>query len=194
MKRVLQISLAAAFVAGTALYANTTAKTSSPPNLAKPSKYMTNEEVIFLPTDPESAWAFWTSTPITDFLKATDRIPAIDSIEPVEGEWGTPGAIRRVNLADGGTVLERVLTADEDEFTYQIWDIETGAGRFINHIYGEFRLRAVEGGSEITWRYNVKPAIFIARPFIRRYLNNDFDPFMEGGMAGMKQAFEAGGS
>jgi hypothetical protein len=161
-----------------------------PPDLAKPSKYQTNIEVVVLDAPLEEAWAFWRENSITDYLEPTDRIPAIAGFTVLKGPWGEPGSIRRVEFEGGGSALERVLTADEDEFTYQIWNIETGSGRFINHIHGQFFAAEVDGRTEITWRYNIKPAVFFARPAIRSFLANDFDPFMEGGMAGLSAEFE----
>ncbi|WP_415920481.1 SRPBCC family protein [Tateyamaria sp. SN6-1] len=161
-----------------------------PPDLASENKYLTNEEILSLPTDVASAWAFFQANPITQYLEPTDRIPAIESIEVLKGPWGEPGSIRRVILADGGAVLERVLTSTDTEFTYQIWDINTSSGRFIDHIYGTFQVRPTAEGSEIVWRYNIAPNVFFARPFIRSFLDNDFEPFMEGGIAGLKAAFD----
>ena len=162
-----------------------------PPELRTESKYLTNEEVLFLPTDPTAAWTFFRENPITDYLEPTDRIPAITSIDVLKAPWGEAGSIRRVNLDGGGTVLERVLTSTDTEFTYQIWDLQTDSGSFISHIYGEFRVRPATGGSEIVWRYNIAPNVFFARPFIRRFLDNDFEPFMEGGIAGLDAAYQA---
>ena len=139
----------------------------------------------------EEAWSFWRDNPITDFVEPTDRIPAISGFEVLKGSWGEPGSIRRVNFDNGGTALERVLSSTDTEFSYQIWNIDTSSGRFINHIYGEFEATPVEQSTQIAWRYNIRPAVFFARPFIRSFLNNDFAPFMEGGMQGLVKAFAA---
>ncbi|MGR3514247.1 MAG: SRPBCC family protein [Paracoccaceae bacterium] len=168
----------------------TASQLPAPPDLAKPGKYQSNEEVLRLDAPPREAWAFWMETNITDLLEPTDRIPAIASIDVIRGPWGEPGSVRRVTFDDGGSALERVLTATATEFTYQIWNIETGSGRFIDYIYGEMRARPAGDGTEIVWRYNIKPSVFFARPFIRSFLNNDFAPFMEGGMIGVAAAFE----
>ena len=181
-------SLAAALALSTAALAANPIPEA--PDLADAGKYQTNEESVVLPTSLSEAWAFWRGNDITQYLEPTDRIPAIAGFEVLQGPWGMPGSIRRVTFADGGSALERVLTADEDEFTYQIWNIETRSGRFIDHIFGEFHARAVPEGTEIVWRYNVKPTMFLARPAIRSFLTNDFQPFMAGGMAGLLAEFE----
>lgn len=161
----------------------------APPDLASAGKYQTNTETTVLNAPLSEAWAFWRQNSITDFLEPTDRIPEIAGFEVLKGNWGEPGSIRRVIFQGGGSALERVLTSTDSEFSYQIWNIETSSGRFINHIYGKFEAQPVEGGTEINWSYNVKPVAFFARPSIASFLRNDFAPFMEGGMQGMTAAF-----
>ncbi|MEM6371946.1 MAG: hypothetical protein AAF727_04100 [Pseudomonadota bacterium] len=41
----------------------------------------------------------------------------------------------------------------------------------------------------MTWSYNIKPNIFVARPAIGRYLRNDFGPFMNAGLSGVVAAY-----
>jgi len=129
------------------------------------------------------------ANPLTNFLEPSGRIPRITDIVFLEGEWGDPDSLRRIDLEGGYHTHERVLTNDSDEFTYQIWDITTSAGRFINHIYGEIRFTENAGQTTITWNYNVKPAVFFARGSIRTFLNDDFAPFMENGMNGFITAY-----
>lgn len=190
-RRTLPLAAALALAVAQVSWATDLSTLPQPPELASESKYLTNEEILFLPTDTAAAWTFFRENPITDFLEPTDRIPAIASIEVLKAPWGEPGSVRRVNFVTGGTVLERVLTSTDEEFTYQIWDLQTDSGSFINHIYGEFRVRTAEDGAEIVWRYNIAPNVFFARPFIRRFLTNDFEPFMEGGIAGLEATYKA---
>lgn len=189
MKLISRLFALLTVVAATATHASEPVQMPDAPPLASLGKYITNEEITFLPTDPQSAWTFWRSIPITDYLEPTERIPAISEIKVLKGPWGEPGSIRRLTFENGGHAHERVLTSDEGEFTYQIWDLNTDSGIFINHIYGEFRVRPANDGSEIVWRYNIKPAVFVARPFIRQFLEEDFGPFMQGGMAGVAAQF-----
>ncbi len=183
------ITLAAALLSW-ATFASAQTAIPAPPDLAPADKYLTNTETTVLETSVPEAWAFWRATPVTDFVEQTDRIPAIASFEVLKGTWGEPGSIRRVIFEGGGSALERVLTSTETEFSYQIWNIDTGSGRFINHIYGKFNAQAVGNGTQITWSYNIKPNVFLARPFISSFLRNDFEPFMESGLQGLTLAFE----
>ncbi|MBD3663833.1 hypothetical protein [Sulfitobacter aestuariivivens] len=163
---------------------------TAPPPVAKESLYQSNRVTSALPGTPNEVRAFFDANPIVDFLTPTDAIPAITGITYLTGDWPEVGAQRRVNLDGGYSVLERVLVNTPSQFTYQIWEITAPAGRFIDHIKGEFRyLDQTDGGTEVVWDYNVKPAAFFARPFIRQYLDNDFGPFMAAGMTGISEAY-----
>ncbi len=184
------LASALAFVAFTSVAAAETA-IPAPPDLASARKYQSNSETVILNAPLTEAWAFWRDNPITNFVEPTDRIPEIAGFEVLQGNWGEPDSIRRVTFQSGETALERVLTSTESEFSYQIWNIETSSGRFINHIYGKFEAQPVESGTAINWSYNVKPAAFFARPSIASFIRNDFAPFMEGGLQGLAAAYAA---
>lgn len=161
------------------------------PDLANEARYLSNVISVTLDGDMEDVRAFMDANPLTDFLQPSGSIPRIVDVVVLDGTWGQPGALRRVDLEGGFLVHERVLTNDDDEFTYQIWDITTPAGRFINHIYGEIRFSEEPQGTKVTWSYNIKPRFFFARPSIRNYLDDDFAPFMENGLSGFAAAFNA---
>jgi len=162
-----------------------------PPELGSERQYVSNTETIVLNTSVENTLAFWRDNPITDFVEPTDRIPAIQEFITLKGTWGEPGSVRRVTFEGGGTVLERVLTNNDREFTYQIWNIETPSGGLVDHIYGKFEFKPVSGGTEIVWDYNVKPASIFTRPFVFIFIRNDFAPFMQSGMQGLLNAFNS---
>lgn len=159
------------------------------PDLSTPGKYMTNTEVVTVPGSAATVRAFFDANPITDFVVPTDAIPAITGFEYLSGTWPQVGAVRRVTLADGQSVHERVLINDPDRFAYQIWNITAPAGRVIDHIMGEFRYVEAAGQTTVTWDYNIKPNIFLARPAIARFLENDFGPFMAAGLTGVAGAY-----
>ena len=117
------------------------------PDLARESLYQSNVISVVLEGEIAEVRAFMAANPLTNFLEPSGRIPRIADVVVLDGPWGDVGALRRVDLVDGNHVHERVLTNDEDEFTYQIWDITAPAGRFINHIYGEIRFAEVEEDS-----------------------------------------------
>ncbi|MEO0389969.1 MAG: SRPBCC family protein [Pseudomonadota bacterium] len=164
----------------------------SPPPLASAEKYQTNtERAVVSGTTVADLRAFMDAHPTTDYVATTEAIPEIAGFTYLSGTWPAVGAVRRVDLADGSTVHERVLVNTPDNFAYQIWDISAGPGRFIDHIKGEFRWIETDGQVEVIWDYNIKPSLFIARPFINGFLRNDFGPFMAAGLGGQMEAFAA---
>jgi len=164
------------------------------PELAQDNLYQSNVISVTLDGDLAEVRAFMAANPLTSFLEPAGNIPRITGVVVLDGTWGEPGALRRVDLDGGYWAHERVLTSDEDEFTYQIWDITTSSGRFIDHIYGEIRMTEETDGTKVTWSYNIKPRYFFARPSIRGYLNNDFAPFMENGLSGFAAAYAGSAS
>lgn len=164
----------------------------APPALSAADAYQTNTvRARAAGTDIAALRAFMDAHPVTDYVATTDAIPKIVGFEYLSGTWPTEGAVRRVDLADGSSVHERVLTNTPDTFAYQIWNISSGPGRFVDHIKGEFTWVQDGPDVDITWDYNVRAATFIARPFISRYLRNDFAPFMAQGMDGVMRAHAA---
>ncbi len=161
----------------------------TPPELTDTDAYLTNSLTVTVVGDISAVRAFMDANPLTDFLEPSGRIPRITDVVVLKGPWGQPGSLRRVDLEGGSWTHERVLTNDSNEFTYQIWNITTSAGRFIDHIYGEILFTEVTDGTQITWNYNVKPSVFFARPSIRGYLRDDFAPFMKNGMTGFVNAY-----
>lgn len=170
-------------------FAEEIADVPPPPGLAPDARYLTNTETATFAGTITQVRAFMEDNPITDFVAATDAIPAIKGMEVLSGTWPEPGALRRVDLAGGHSVHERVLTNTPTRFTYQIWNITAPAGRVVDHIKGEFIYEQRDDTVHVTWNYNIKPNLFIARPAINRYLRNDFAPFMRAGLDGTMQAY-----
>lgn len=159
-----------------------------PPPLAKSERYLTNTLSVTLNAPLPEARQFMRDNPLTGFLQPSGRIPRVESVDVLSGDWGEPGSLRQVNLAGGHWTHERVLTSDDDEFTYQIWNISTAAGRFIDHIHGQLRFTPEGDKTRLTWSYGIKPKAFFARPSIRTFLEEDFSPFMQGALSAFAQA------
>ena len=162
-----------------------------PPDLASEKMYLTNTETATFTGTVAQVRSFMDRNPITDFVATTPAIPAIEGIEVLSGTWPNPGAVRRVDLAGGYSAHERVLTNTDTSFTYQIWNITTPSGRAISHIWGAFTFAQSADAVDVTWDYNVKPSIFVARPAITRFLRDDFAPFMRAGLDGTVGAYHS---
>ena len=153
--------------------------------------YVTHTEVAEAMGDIEAFHAFFEEPGLTAFLSPTDRIPAIESIEVLEGNWDAAGSVRRANLADGNFALERIVEIAPGLFRYQIWNISTLSGRGIDHIYGDIEMSETDEGVRLVWSYNVKPRFALARGAIETFVEEDFAPFMEEGLTEFMAAFEA---
>ena len=99
------------------------------------------------------------------------------------GDWPGPGATRRVELADGHYVLERVVANTPDRFEYQIWAMTNAAGRNVDHVHGVQQFDAnATGGTTLTWTYKVLPNARWKRPFVGRFVRNEITPFLAGSL------------
>ncbi|WP_299043077.1 SRPBCC family protein [uncultured Tateyamaria sp.] len=160
-----------------------------PPDLAADGSYLTNTVTATLHGTVAGVRAHFEENPVTNFTVPTESIPAIEDITYLAGAWPEPGALRRVDLANGYSVHEQVVVNTESRFVYQIWNITAPAGRAINHIKGEFNFDQQGDDVKITWDYNIKPRAFFVRPAINTFLKEDFAPFMQAGMTGTVNAY-----
>ncbi|MEM6557406.1 MAG: hypothetical protein AAF642_16105, partial [Pseudomonadota bacterium] len=93
---------------------------SEPPPLADDG-YVTVVTSAEIPMSVSDLRAFLIDRPFITFLEATESISPPVSEQPLSGEWLTPGAVRRLQLADGHYVIERVLENEPELFSYQAW-------------------------------------------------------------------------
>ncbi|WP_224813886.1 SRPBCC family protein [Hasllibacter sp. MH4015] len=165
-----------------------------PPPLRDASSYLTTTQTEIFNGPPAAVIEALQSpeTGVLAFVTPTDRIPAIAALVPLEGAFPNEGAVRRVELATGDQVTERVLTNNARAFAYQIWGFTAANARPIDHIRGQFTYSDLgDGRTEVRWDYAVAPRVFWARPFVQAFLDNDFAPFMAAGLTGAAAAFNA---
>jgi len=167
---------------------------SDPPPLRGEKGYVINIETAVF-NGPVADVKRTMQTPaggVLAFVEPTSRIPEIASLTPILGSFPDQGAVRQVTLSDGNTVVERVLANTDTEFSYQIWDFTSANARALSHIRGSFEYQEIAPNqTQVTWTYAVAPRVFLVRPFVRGFLNNDFAPFMESGLQGAARAYNA---
>ncbi|WP_461429019.1 SRPBCC family protein [Gymnodinialimonas sp.] len=169
-------------------------RADGPPALRDPGGYLVTTQTATFNGPPEAVRAALqdAETGVLAFVEPTDRIPAISGLTPIEGHFPNQDAIRRVELATGDHVTERVLINDATTFAYQIWGFTAANARPLDHIRGQFTyVPTGDGQTLVSWDYAVAPRVFWARPFVRSFLENDFAPFMAAGLAGAANAFNA---
>lgn len=127
---------------------------------------------------------------VLNFVEPTPSIPGIHGFQPILGAFPEQGAVRKVILTDGNAVTERVVRNNQDVFEYQIWDLTAKNGWAVDHIRGRFDYKAVSNEKTVvTWEYAIAPSSFVAKPFIKRFLKRDFQPFLTSGLEGAARNF-----
>ena len=160
---------------------------SEPPPLADDG-YVTVVTSAEIPMSVSDLRAFLIDRPFITFLEATESISPHVSEQPLSGEWLTPGAVRRLQLADGHYVIERVLENEPELFSYQAWVFTNAAARGVNHIFGEQRFIALSPEqTRFEWTYNVKPKSAVTAFFVRRQVP-ELTQFMDVGTQAMAAA------
>lgn len=168
---------------------------SEPPTAVAPPDVATDgflaayvEETV--PVSVQELRAFMEERPVISFLQPTENISnPVDSMV-LEGEWGEPGAVRWLRLADGHYVVERILENEPDLFRYQVYVFTNASGRGVEQIVGEQRFVAVEGGTQFQWTYNVLPRNFITRQIVRASME-EIEDYIAGGLEGFADAARA---
>ncbi|MEM6912467.1 MAG: hypothetical protein AAF511_00675 [Pseudomonadota bacterium] len=151
-----------------------------PPEVATDG-FVTTVSTVDVPMSVEDFRAFLLVSPFIDFLEPTETIFPPRGEEVLQGTWLTVGAVRRLRLADGHYVIERVLENEPEIFRYQVWVFTNDAARGVEQIVGEQRfIRLDENLTRFEWSYKVKPASFLTRPFVKR-TQPELQRFMDGG-------------
>ncbi len=144
-------------------------------------------QIFPMPLDAFQAWR--ADNLIVDFLEPTARIPAVERVTLLEGDWTEAGDRRRVDLAGGHSAAEQILELSETRFRYQIWGATTSARYVIDHVEGIFDYQDQgDGTTRVTWTYRMAPKAFFTRPVLEGFMETDFAPFMENGLARMAEA------
>ena len=133
---------------------------------------------------------FMEERPLIGFLEPTENISNPIETEVIRGTWPEPEATRRLKLADGHYVIERVVENREDFFKYQIFVFTNAAGRGIEQIVGEQRFIATETGSKFEWAYNILPRNVLTRQFARQRMP-EIEGYISGGLSRFAEAANA---
>ena len=135
---------------------------------------------------------FMEEQPLITFLEPTENISNPVGTEIIRGTWPEPEAARRLKLADGHYVIERILENREDFFKYQVFIFTNAAGRGVEQIVGEQRFFATETGSRFEWTYNVLPRNFVTRQVVRRSMP-EIEDYIVGGLSRFAAAANSSG-
>ncbi|MEN7344352.1 MAG: hypothetical protein AAAFM81_15480 [Pseudomonadota bacterium] len=166
---------------------------ATPPEYTEPPAVATDNAIrIVVSTDVpmglDELRDFLIANPLIEFFESTPSIAAPDTWTALKGTWLEPGASRRLKLADGHYVIERVLDNEPDRFRYQVWTFTNAAGKGIEQIIGEQRFFVL--GDRLTrfeWTYNIKPKSPFAAFFVRRR-ESELKTYLQSATTAMRDA------
>lgn len=124
-------------------------------------------------------------------LESTNSVAKPAGYEVIRGKWPEVGSVRRMKQIDGHYLAETVLQNTDSLFAYQIYGFTGPAGRSVIYGRGKFEVISLsDNSSTLRWTYQLKPRNPLFGIFVRRFVENDFGPFMEGGMNAMAELAE----
>ncbi|MEM1139228.1 MAG: SRPBCC family protein [Pseudomonadota bacterium] len=193
--RLVFVSLIAASLAACAPPAPPTEPVAwfDPPDLLADEKaYVVSIATTTVPMSPEELRAFLVDQgSLLVFMEPVGSIAPPVGQTAIEGVWPDEGARRRLIQQDGHQLLERSLKNETSDFRYQAFGFTSGIGRGVDHIYADWSLTPVEGGTQFDWTYRLAPKHALARIVVRRTRDNALQPFMQGTLDRMTLAAQA---
>jgi hypothetical protein len=126
--------------------------------------YLLSESAV-LSTTPEGAFDAVLASPLEEILGVrAGLVPAITGCSGQDGPWGTVGQTRTIEMADGGRVLETLVTADRPtHYRYRISDVRGPMRPLVRAIDGGFAFEAADDGTKVTWSWDLHSTNALAR-------------------------------
>ena len=161
----------------------------APPTVAT-SGFLTAYADETIPMSVTQLRKFLKDQPLIGFLEPTENISNPVDTEVLAGTWGETGAVRRVKLADGHYVIERIVENDLSLFKYQLFVFTNSTARGVSQIVGEQRFVPVDAGTRFEWYYNVLPRNAFTRLFVRGRMD-EIERYIANGLADFADAARA---
>ena len=111
----------------------------------------------FIPISPEIAFHPMLVMPLTEVFKRWyGPIPPIKEVRDQIGGWDAAGQTRTVRLVGGGGMREELTSVDAPRsFGYRLAEVKGPIALLVDHVVGEWVFAPAEGGTELTWRWNI---------------------------------------
>lgn len=119
-----------------------------------------------VPAAPEHAYDGVLAAPLEElFPHRAGAIPPIKECTGQVGDWGTVGQTRTVVLADGGTNLETLVTADRPGgiYQYRLSDFTGPMKALVAGVDGQFSFVPEGNGTRVTWSWAIQPTNPVTR-------------------------------
>lgn len=105
--------------------------------------------------------AFHRTLPIplpTLFHRWYGPFPPISEVREQTGAWDAVGQTRVVHLAGGASMREELTSVDPPRsFGYRLSEVTGPMALLVDHIIGEWIFAPAGEGTEITWRWDIRP-------------------------------------
>jgi hypothetical protein len=111
----------------------------------------------FIPISSEIAFHPMLVMPLTEVFKRWyGPIPPIKEVRDQIGGWDAAGQTRTVRLVGGGGMREELTSVDAPRsFGYRLAEVKGPMALLVDHVVGEWVFAPAEGGTELTWRWNI---------------------------------------
>ncbi|MEM8781639.1 MAG: SRPBCC family protein [Planctomycetota bacterium] len=167
-------------------------RTTPRPQLRPDSDHVWVEAARTYDVPPDEFWRVFRGMALDELVEPNGELPAIVNVVPLEGQWHHPNARRRVELADGHSVIEQLLTFDAPRgFTYILWNFTSEARHGVEYATGRWYVTPVPEGTHVLWRYGLAPRSGLTRGPVADFASGTFLPFMQAGLENIAEAIEA---
>ncbi|BCZ23153.1 SRPBCC family protein [Mycobacterium senriense] len=84
--------------------------------------------------------------------------PPIKEVREQTGAWDAAGQTRVVHLVGGASMREELTSVDPPRsFGYRLSEVTGPMALLVDHVLGEWIFAPAGGGTEITWRWDIRP-------------------------------------
>lgn len=132
-----------------------------------------------VPVTPTVAFNTIVPIDVRRIFRGRGLMAAIVEVRDQTGAWDEAGQTRRIQLADGSSLIEEIEACRAPhQFDYRLHTI-TGPLRFlVDHIRGSWRYSAVNEQSRIDWTYQFYPKSSWSRPLVQLIVRLAWMPYM----------------
>ncbi|AKU18854.1 SRPBCC family protein [Luteipulveratus mongoliensis] len=118
-----------------------------------------------IPIPVDEAFARTLVLPLPDlFSRRYGPVPRIKEVRDQDGEWARAGQTRTIALADGGSMVEELMTVDPPHrFTYVLTQVKGPLAPLSQRIEGEWAFVPTGTGTEVTWSWTMAPRTPVSR-------------------------------
>jgi len=129
------------------------------------SPYLLSSSTV-VAASPEVAYDGVLAAPLEElFPHRAGAIPPIKECRGQDGAWAAAGQTRTVVLADGGTNLETLVTADRASgiYQYELTDFTGAMKALVASVDGQFSFVPEGDGTRVTWSWAIHPTNPVVR-------------------------------